>query len=92
MNKNQSIRKTVFLDRDGVINQDSPNYIKSCSEFEFIPGSLDAIKRLTRSNFEIFVITNQSVINRNMISKNTLEDIFLKMKEELIFGLWLMER
>ncbi len=55
--------KTVFLDRDGVINYDSPNYIKSCAEFHFLPGSLEAIKRLTLNDFDIILSTNQSIIN-----------------------------
>jgi D-glycero-D-manno-heptose 1,7-bisphosphate phosphatase len=65
-------RKTVFLDRDGVINIDSPDYIKSWAEFEFLPGSLEAIKLLTLNGFDVIVITNQSVINRKMV---TIEDL-----------------
>jgi len=56
------MNKVVFLDRDGVINKDSPFYIKNLSEFEFIPGSLDAVKYLTSEGFTIIVITNQSAI------------------------------
>lgn len=70
---------TVFLDRDGVINADSPAYIKSLAEFHFIPGSLDAIARLTRSGFRIIVITNQSVINRQMVSPAALEAIHTRL-------------
>ena len=54
------IRKAVFLDRDGTINRDSSAYIKSREEFEFLPGSLDAIKNLTYNGFVNFVITNQT--------------------------------
>jgi len=43
------LRKAVFLDRDGVINRDSPDYIKRLEEFEFLPGSLDALRRLAGS-------------------------------------------
>jgi len=45
--KDEMIKRYVFLDRDGVINKDSPDYVKSWSEFEFLPGSLDAIRLLT---------------------------------------------
>lgn len=73
------INKTVFLDRDGVINQDSPLYIKSPDEFIFIPGSTDAIKCLSQNGFDVMVITNQSVIGRKMIPQATLDAIFEKM-------------
>jgi D-glycero-D-manno-heptose 1,7-bisphosphate phosphatase len=71
--------KTVFLDRDGVINQDRADYVKSWAEFQFIPGSLDALQRLTYAGYRIFVITNQSVINRNMVSEKALQDIHNNM-------------
>jgi D-glycero-D-manno-heptose 1,7-bisphosphate phosphatase len=65
--------KTVFLDRDGVINVDSPDYIRSWADFSFIPGSLDAIARLTEAGIRIVIITNQSAVNRGMISRTELE-------------------
>ena len=71
----QNCKKVVFLDRDGVINRDSPDYIKSWSEFEFLPGSLEAIQRLTAESFAIIVITNQSAIGRKLISKKQLENM-----------------
>ena len=72
--------KVVFLDRDGVINQDSPDYIKSPEEFHFIPGSRDAIGDLTAAGFSVMLITNQSVIGRKMASPETLSAIFDKMR------------
>lgn len=78
--KRKEHHKIVFLDRDGVINEDSPDYIKSWSEFKFIDGSLDAIRRLTENGFTIIVITNQSVINRGMVPEQELHDIFFRMK------------
>ena len=71
----------VFLDRDGVINQDSPEYIKHPSEFHFIPGSRRAIARLNRHGFDIILITNQSIIGRNMVTPQTLDLIFDKMRQ-----------
>ena len=71
---------TVFLDRDGVINQDSDAYVKDPSEFEFIPKSPEAIALLTQNSFRVIVITNQSMIGRNLASKETLDAIFEKMK------------
>ena len=71
---------TVFLDRDGVINQDSPAYIKSPGEFEFIPRSPEAIASLTQAGFRVVLVTNQSAIARNMFTLETLAAIFEKMK------------
>ncbi len=74
-------QKVLFVDRDGVINKDSPGYIKSWSEFEFLPRSLEAIRHLTTNGFDVILITNQSVIHRKLVSKNDLEDIHTRMKE-----------
>jgi len=84
MDQEKTSKKVVFLDRDGVINRDSSNYIKSWSEFEFIPGSLEAIRQLTLKGFVIIIITNQSVINRNMVSKKGLEHIHTMMKRDIL--------
>jgi histidinol-phosphate phosphatase family protein len=73
--------KTIFLDRDGVINIDSPQYIKKESEFEFIPGSPQAIALLNQYGFNVIVITNQSIIGRKMASREALDAIFKKMKK-----------
>jgi len=75
------LKNVVFLDRDGVINHDSPDYIKSWSEFEFIPGSLKALKQLTVKGFPIIIITNQSAIHRKMVSKKDLDFIHDMMKK-----------
>ncbi|MBU1168284.1 MAG: D-glycero-beta-D-manno-heptose 1,7-bisphosphate 7-phosphatase [Proteobacteria bacterium] len=75
------MNKTVFIDRDGVINRDSPDYITSVEKFEFLPGSLDAIRTLTLHHYDIIIITNQSVIGRGMITSDTLDQIFMKMKK-----------
>lgn len=72
---------TVFLDRDGVINEDSPDYIKCWAEFHFIPGSLDAVARLTRSGCSVIIITNQSSINRRMITLNALKQMHRKLSQ-----------
>ena len=82
----QKLDKVVFLDRDGVINLDSSDYIKSWSEFKFIPRSIEAIKELTLKGFNVIVITNQSVINRNMVSGKGLEYIQASMKNEVKSG------
>lgn len=72
---------TIFLDRDGVINEDSPDYIKSPDEFAFIPRSPDAVALLHRHGFEVILITNQSAVGRKMITRKILESIFDKMTQ-----------
>lgn len=66
---------TIFLDRDGVINQDAPDYIKRRAEFCPLPGSIEAIARLSRSGVRVIVITNQSAVNRGMIAVAELQAI-----------------
>ena len=81
--QNRLNKRTVFIDRDGVINKDSAAYIKSWSEFIFLPRSLLAIKKLTRHHFRSYVITNQSVINRKMVPRKTLDRIHANMMAEV---------
>lgn len=78
------LKHSVFLDRDGVINRDSPDYIKSWQEFEFIPGSLDAIADLTRAGCPIFIISNQSAVGRQFMSQSALDRITRNMSQRII--------
>jgi D-glycero-D-manno-heptose 1,7-bisphosphate phosphatase len=64
--------KLVILDRDGTINHDSDQYIKSPNEWRPIEGSLDAIARLTQAGYRIVVATNQSGIARGLFDTATL--------------------
>ena len=72
--------KTVFIDRDGVINRDRPDYVKRWSEFQFLPRSLGALRLLALHGYRVIVITNQSVINRNMVTKAEIERMHDNMK------------
>lgn len=67
--------RLILLDRDGVINHDSPNYIKSVAEFQAIEGSLEAIVHLCRAGFKIGLCSNQSGIGRGLLTIETLEEI-----------------
>lgn len=75
--------KTVFIDRDGVINRDSPDYIKSRAEFHFLPGSLEAFKLLQQQGLCAIVITNQSVIARKLTTAEELRLIFETMTSDI---------
>jgi D-glycero-D-manno-heptose 1,7-bisphosphate phosphatase len=72
-------KKIAFIDRDGVINRDSPAYIKNRAEFEFLPGSLQALKNLHTAGFIVIVITNQSAIGRSMLTLEELDAIHADM-------------
>ncbi len=69
----------VLLDRDGVINQDSDDFIKSPEEWQAIDGSLEAIALLTAHHFRVAVISNQSGLARGLFDLATLEQIHEKM-------------
>ncbi|MFO1199003.1 MAG: D-glycero-beta-D-manno-heptose 1,7-bisphosphate 7-phosphatase [Burkholderiaceae bacterium] len=71
--------KLIILDRDGVINHDSDAYIKSPDEWQPLPGSMDAIARLTKAGFRIAVATNQSGVGRGLFDLATLSAIHAKM-------------
>lgn len=72
--------KLVILDRDGVINADSDLYIKTVAEWQALPGSIDAIARLSRAGYRIAVATNQSGIARGMFDEITLSNMHSKMR------------
>ncbi len=71
--------KIVILDRDGVINFDSDHFIKSPAEWKPIPGSLEAIARLTQAGYRVVVASNQSGIDRGLFDMDTLNSIHDKM-------------
>ncbi len=76
--------KVVLLDRDGVINHDSVDYIKSVEEWRPIPGSLDAIARLHAAGILMGIVTNQSAVGRGMISIDTLWGIHRYMLQHIL--------
>ncbi len=64
--------KLVILDRDGVINEDSDNYIKSAEEWVPIAGSIEAIAKLSKAGFSVYIATNQSGLSRGYFTLDTL--------------------
>jgi D-glycero-D-manno-heptose 1,7-bisphosphate phosphatase len=71
----------VILDRDGVINEDSDDFIKTLDEWIPIPGSIDAIARLSQNGFTVTIATNQSGIGRGIIDLDNLEAIHERLNE-----------
>jgi len=75
--------KLIVLDRDGVINQDSDQFIKSPEEWRPVPGSLEAIARLNHAGYRVVVATNQSGIGRGLFDMAMLNAIHEKMHKAL---------
>lgn len=74
----------VFLDRDGVINQSpGPGYVTRWDEFEFLPGSLDALRALTRAGWPLFVVSNQRGVAEGRYSQAALDAITTAMREAI---------
>ena len=73
----------IILDRDGVINEDSDDYIKSPAEWQPIPGSLEAIAELSHHGYRVVVVTNQSGLGRKLFTIESLNAIHMKMNTHL---------
>lgn len=73
----------LFLDRDGVINKKREDYVKNIEEFEFLPNIFDALKKLNNLGITIIIITNQSIVNRKIISENQLNEIHDFMQKKM---------
>ena len=71
--------KMIILDRDGVINHDSPEFIKSPAEWVPIPGSLEAIARLNQAGYRVVIASNQSGIARELFDMSILNAIHQKL-------------
>jgi len=75
--------KLIILDRDGVINFDSDQFIKSPDEWKPIPGSLEAVARMNQAGYRVVVATNQSGIGRGLFDMPTLNAIHDKLHKSL---------
>lgn len=76
-------KRAIFLDRDGVINKYRQDYVKAWDEFVLLPGVLEALGLLADSEFLVIVITNQSAINRGLVSNTIVEDINWRMVNQV---------
>lgn len=73
--------KAVLLDRDGVINRDRADYVTHWNQFEFLPGSLEAMRALHAAGLTVVVITNQSAVGRGLLSPEMLEQIHQRLRQ-----------
>ena len=81
-------KKIIFLDRDGVINKDpggwtEHSYVTRWEDFHFLPGSIEAIKKLNKHGYEIIVISNQGGISKGFYAESKLKEINKKMLEKI---------
>jgi len=76
--KTTDINKAIFLDRDGVINKEI-SHLSDPKDFEFIKGSIEALKLLKQKGFLLIIITNQAGIARGLFTEETLKAIHYKM-------------
>ena len=82
------MKKIIFLDRDGVINEDpgrftEHGYVTNTRDFRFLPGSLAAIKDLSEAGYDIFIISNQGGISKGLFKESDLREITDKMTGEI---------
>jgi D-glycero-D-manno-heptose 1,7-bisphosphate phosphatase len=76
-------RPAIFLDRDGVVNENRADYVKSWSEVAFLPGAFDALRRLAETDFLVVLITNQSAVGREIISHQEALDLNRRVVETI---------
>jgi D-glycero-D-manno-heptose 1,7-bisphosphate phosphatase len=76
--------QAVFLDRDGTINRERADYVKSWQEYEWLPGSLAALTALARLDVPIFVVTNQSAVGRGILDGGALDAIHAQLRAEVV--------
>jgi D-glycero-D-manno-heptose 1,7-bisphosphate phosphatase len=75
--------KLIILDRDGTINEDRDDFVKTPDEWVPIPGALEAIARLNHAGWHTVVVTNQSGLGRGLFDMSTLNTMHLKMNQAL---------
>lgn len=74
-------RGLLVLDRDGVINRDSPDFVKSPREWLPLPGSIDAVARLSRAGYTVTVASNQSGLARGLFDRSALRAMHRKLRK-----------
>ena len=74
---------TIFLDRDGVIIENRSNYVRDWADVSFLPGAMEALRRISSSRYRIVIITNQSAIGRGILASSTAEAINARIVEKI---------
>ena len=81
-----SCPSTVFVDRDGVINRKprEDDYVKAVDEFELLPGSIEALARLSKSGMRVVIVTNQQGVAKQLVAAATLEQIHQSLENDVV--------
>ena len=82
-NRDSMSRPAVFLDRDGVINENRPDSVKSLAELRLLPGVLEALRRLAGLGQPVVIITNQAIIGRGQAARATVDAINAQLLEQI---------
>lgn len=77
------MRSAIFLDRDGVIIENRPDYVRTWSDVIFYPHALEALQQISSSRYMIFIVTNQSAIGRGLISPEAAQNINRRLVESI---------
>ena len=77
--------KVVFIDRDGVINRypGPRQYVTNVKDFEFVPGSIEGIRKLKDKGFKVFVVSNQAGVSKGLYTEGDLEKMDKKLLQAL---------
>ena len=70
----------ILLDRDGVINRERADYVKDWREFSFLPGAIFALQQLAKLKQPIVIVTNQSAIGRDIVSRHDIDQIHRQLQ------------
>jgi len=73
----------LFLDRDGVIIENRPNYVRTWSDVSIYPQALKALQKIEASEYKVFILTNQSAVGRGIISHSTADEINKRLVKEI---------
>lgn len=77
------MNRAILLDRDGVINEDREDYVKSWQEVRFIKGARQALKQIHQAGVPVVVITNQAAVGRGLITEDDLADIHARLMKAI---------
>lgn len=80
------MQPALFLDRDGVIIENRQDYVRSWTDVTFYPQALGALAKIKSSQHKIFIITNQSVVGRGLISQDAAREINERLVKEIQFS------
>ncbi|MBC8503619.1 MAG: HAD-IIIA family hydrolase [Chloroflexi bacterium] len=76
-------KPAIFLDRDGVINHNRPDYVKTWDEFVFLPNVFVPFRRIAKSKYLVVIISNQSPIGHGIVQKAVVDEINMLMSAEI---------